>query len=119
MNEVKLSRSHPDVKEMLKRCYPEYRGRRITLVERDSYQMSNYWSEGSRSYVVAYDIATLKVTQPHTATSNPFEGVAHTTIEIPFGVALVEHRYIGDYQAIRVIVNGDTFTRMVTEVTSS
>lgn len=53
--------------------------------------MSDYFSEGSRNFARAYDLATGRVAQPLAAAGTPWNAQAHARIEIPAGVAIVEH----------------------------
>lgn len=87
-------------------CYPEYKGRKISVASRGTYRMENYWDGGSRCYAKAYDLATGKVGEPASATSNPMNGQAHAEIEIPAGVAIVEHQFFcGKDCGITILVN--------------
>jgi hypothetical protein len=79
-------------------CYPEYKGRKIKVVSRETYYMENMWGGGSRNFAVAYDFATgnrsaaLEVVGPE--------------VKIPAGVAVVEHAYFcGKDCGITIYVN--------------
>ena len=88
---IKLKLSDRRVKTIVTACYPDWKGRKVKARAAKQYSMSNFWDGGSRDYVVAYDPATGQVSQPSFASTNPFTKTAHTTVEIPPGVLLVEH----------------------------
>jgi hypothetical protein len=103
---IKVSKSNPEIKRIVAACYPAYKGRKIRVAAATQYHMSNYWDGGSRDYVVAYSLATGEVSAPSRAASNPMNGAAHSTVEIPAGVALVEHTiFCGKGIGIRIYVN--------------
>ena len=79
-------------KTIAKKAFPEYRGRKIRVVEAKSYRMADYWDGGSRCYVRAFEIASEKIADPKPATNVPWSGSANATFEIPEGVAIVEHQ---------------------------
>lgn len=70
-NSIKLSKANKSIKALVESCYPEYKGRKIRAHAATEYQMSNYWSEGSRNYVVAYHIESGKIAEDFAA-GNPF-----------------------------------------------
>lgn len=113
---MKLARSNKEVKSLLQATYPEYKGRKIRLETRDTYQMENYWSGGTKHEVMAYDLATGKVSYPNGNTTNPMTGIAHSEITIPDGVALVEHTiFCGHDIGITIMVNSNTAVRQLEE----
>lgn len=87
-------------------CYPEYKGRKIKVASEATYRMENYWDGGSRCYAKAYDLKTGTVAAADIATTNPMNGKAHAEIEIPAGVAIVEHSiFCGKDCGITIYVN--------------
>jgi hypothetical protein len=92
-------------KALAKMCYPTYKGRKFAIEVRKTYTMENYWSGGTRAYVVAYHFASGKIAPPALATTFEHMGAAHSTIEIPPGVALVERLvFLGKEAGITIIV---------------
>ncbi len=98
-----------DVKPILAATFPSYRGRTFRLKLATSYHLENYWSGGTKHYVraVKFDEAgEILVSDPHHATTNPFNIAAHKDIDIPEDVVLVEHCiFCGKDLGIRFIVN--------------
>jgi hypothetical protein len=90
MSSFKVSKSDKQIKAILQATYPEWKGRKVRITTATEYQMSDYWSEGSRNYVQALAIAT-GAAAANAVAGNPFKAGAHARIEIPSGVALVEH----------------------------
>lgn len=80
-----------DVPQMILNCYPEYTGQKFRLVETKSYNLSNYWDEGSRSYCKLLNLATGEITNPSNRTTNPFLNIAHASFDIPDNYVVVEH----------------------------
>ena len=79
-----------EIKTLAKKCYPEYKGRKFFTRQSKEYQMSDYWSEGSRNYAVAVRLATGETGLPGDFVHNPMNGGAHARFEIPAGIAIVE-----------------------------
>lgn len=88
---MKVSKSDKAIKPILTACYPEWKGRKVSLAVCASYQMSDYWSEGSRNYVRAYSLVDGKVAEAIGLAQIPMNHLAHARVAIPAGVALVEH----------------------------
>lgn len=80
-----------DVPQMILNCYPEYTGQKFRLVETKSYNLNNYWDEGSRSYCKLLNITTGEITNPSNRTTNPFLNIAHASFDIPDNHIVVEH----------------------------
>jgi hypothetical protein len=90
MNEaIKVSKKQ--IPAMLLKAFPDYTGRKFKIEVRKSYFMQNYWSEGTRYYCKAVNMTTGEIVDPSYETQNPFRQIAHSTIEIPVGVCIVEH----------------------------
>lgn len=99
--------SKKQVKDIVNRTYPEYKGRKFYLDFRKQYTMQDYWSEGTRYYVKAIN-ENGEIGLPNPSSHNPFNNIAHTSFEIPLDICLVEHAYIGNNQSIRFIFHPDT-----------
>lgn len=79
-------------------CYPEYKGRKIKVVSRETYYVENMWGGGSRSFAKAYNLATGIITEA-LETVGP-------EVKIPAGVAVVDHSYFcGKDCGITIYVN--------------
>lgn len=96
-----------DVKELVQKTYPNYKGRKFRLVIQKTYHMENYWSDGSRSYVVA---VTLDGQVKPAESFNPMsDSRAHSSFEIPNNLMLVENCiFQGRDLGIRFIVSPDS-----------
>jgi len=113
---IKLSRADKSIKALLTACYPEYRGRKVRARVATQYQMSNYWSEGSRDFVVAYHLETGKVVEMATAAGVPMNQIAHAKVGIPAGVVLVEHSiHCGKDCGVTIVVHPDNMPRFLPE----
>jgi hypothetical protein len=80
-----------EIPQTILNCYTDYTGQKFRLVESNSYCMSNYWNEGSRSYCKVVNFTTGDIQVPDSQTSNPFLKIAHASFEIPPNHAVVEH----------------------------
>jgi hypothetical protein len=109
---VKVSRADRAIRPLLVACYPDWKGRKVSVSVATSYQMSDYWSEGSRHYVRAFDLATGKIADH--AASNPFRDQAHARVTIPDGIALVEHSiFCGKDAGITIYVTAGSLARLL------
>jgi hypothetical protein len=87
-------------------CYPEYKGRKISVASAAIYRMADYWDGGSRDYAIAYELESGRTGAPTGAVHNPMNGAAHAEIEIPAGVAIVERSiFCGREVGITIYVN--------------
>ena len=85
-------------KEIALACYPEYRGRTIKVRAQATYYVDNIWGGGSRSYAVAYNLAT--------GAGAPAVETTNHTVAIPANVAIVEHAFFcGKDCGITIYVN--------------
>ncbi len=79
-------------------CYPEYKGRKIKAVARATYYMDNAWGGGSRCFAKAINLATGAIGEA--------AQVVGAEVEIPAGVAIVEHAYFcGQDCGITIYIN--------------
>jgi hypothetical protein len=94
------------VKKLAKVVYPEYNGRKFSAEVKSKYYVSNYWSGGSRDYMVAIDLHTGRIMEPSHESTVPFNSIANTCIDIPPGVGILEHSYFcGKDMGIRLYVS--------------
>jgi len=106
MMSTKVSKSNKTIKAILAATYPEWKGRKIAVVEATSYQMMDYWSEGTRHYVKAYALENGRVASSSAAAQTPWRGEAHALVAVPEGILLVEHSiFCGKDCGITIYVN--------------
>jgi hypothetical protein len=102
----KTDRNSEIAKKIVKAVYPEYKGRKIRVVARNSYTMANYWDGGTRSYVKAVNLNSGGIFEAGEASECPFNIEASATFEIPTGIALVEHSFFcGKDAGITIILS--------------
>lgn len=95
-------------------CYPNYSGKKYQIATANRYHLENYWSGGSRTYVVAYNLDTKQIQPAPEVTANPMNGAAHSEIEIPLGVAMVEHVYFcGKDLGVRIVVRPESLAPLL------
>lgn len=103
---IKVSKTDKSIKTILAATYPEWKGRKVFVKEATSYQMSNYWSEGSRNFVKAYSLTAGVSKDPSDISQIPFHLSAHATVEIPKDAVLVEHSvFCGKDVGVTIYVN--------------
>lgn len=91
--DFKVSRQDAVVKEIIRRTFPGYRGRKVRVQVSDRpMRLNAYWDGGSRSSYVAVEMDTLRTAAPDQAVQNPFRAAAHAEYQIPVGILLVEHQ---------------------------
>ena len=96
------------IARIISATYPNYRGQKAQITTGETYTPQGYWSGGSKTYAVAYNLETGAVSPLSRATENPMNGAAHVTVEIPAGAAIVEHvLFQGKDLGIRIIVHPD------------
>src|SRR5262245_16448192 len=81
----------PQIKAILAATYPQYTGKKVRLREAHTYNLENYWSEGSRHYCRLYSLEHGTSQPPSMTTTNPLKQSAHAEIEIPPNYLIVEH----------------------------
>jgi hypothetical protein len=114
MPSTKVSRADKSIKQILAATYPEYKGRKISVSPATRYQLSDYWSEGSRNYAKAYNLATGTAASPEGAVHTPFNSAAHAEIRIPVGVLIVEHTiFCGHDCGITIYANPENLTKFL------
>jgi hypothetical protein len=113
MNEaIKVSKKQ--IPSMLLKAFPDYNGRKFKIEVRQNYFMQNYWSEGTRYYCKAVNMVTGEIVDPSWDTQNPFKQIAHSTIEIPVGVCIVEHViFCGKCLGLRFYIREENLARLL------
>lgn len=112
---MKVRIGDPAVKRIVKAAFPEYRGRRVSIETRTSLTLDEaFWGGGTRSWYVAVNLATLKSAPANAAITNPLRCPDAQTVDIPEGVAVVEHaHFCGKDVGIRIHVNPANVARLL------
>lgn len=111
---IKVSKSDKSIKAVISATYPEWKGRKVFVKAATSYQLSNYWSEGSRDFVQAYNLTTGVAAHPSGTSCTPFNQDAHLRIDIPEGVLLVEHSiFCGKDGGVTIYVNPENLVKFL------
>ena len=102
----------PLITKIVRTAFPEYKGRRIELIEESGkVDLTSYWSGGSITkhvFVNIADFRTLRIPQV-----DPVRGHAPEK-EIPPGHVLVqEHHFMGKVGPIRVLVPSSNFNQLM------
>lgn len=58
---IKASITNQLVRQIIKRCYPNYKGRKISISDNMPSRVSSYWDGGSRTYYKFYQPSTDKL----------------------------------------------------------
>ena len=98
-------------RSLLKRLFPNYRGRTIILVDGESAPISDYWDEGSRAYPRLIFLRTgidadLNRLMTQQIQGNPY-GARMGNVPLVPGMGLIEHVYSGTRQYLRVTLHPD------------
>ena len=108
---IHVDRKDSSIARIVAATFPGYSGTKISIATEDSYRPENYWSGGSRTYAMAYNLETGKAMPLSEATANPMNGAAHTKVDIPANIAIVERViFRGKDLGIRIIVRPETVT---------
>ena len=106
---IYLDKPTPDIKQIVNRCYPNYRGKKLSVqVGEYPPSMDSYWDSGYRNYFVLYDLATGK-TVPMPSNHPVFEqankGTTEYVVQTLAGcngerILVVEHSYMDVNKAL-------------------
>jgi len=92
-----------------KKFFPSYNGQKFAVHFSDSYQFSDYWDGGSRSYaiLIAQDPdGTLRTVTSPTGTIAPWNREAHAQTAIPQNGMVIEHSiFCGKDMGIRFYIS--------------
>lgn len=107
-----MKTSNPEVKRIAKLAFPEYRGRKFSVVVTDKpMTFQNYWDGGTRDYLQAVQIDTGKVWPPSVMSQNPYNDKAQLAVAPIPGWALVTHNYFcGQDVGLTVLVHPSNVT---------
>ena len=81
------------VKKLAKVAYPDYNGRKFSAEVKARYYPNDFWSDGSRDYMVAIDLKTGRIVRPSDDAKNPYNVLAHKDFNIPAGVGILERSF--------------------------
>lgn len=110
--------SQKQVGALVKRLFPNYKGRKYSLITLEEKTLDGtYWDSGSRSYYVGLNLATGQVGHLTLNTNPPqFGGKAEgTVVPLTRELAIVEHRFFGQYQRIVFYVHPDALPKFLTQ----
>jgi hypothetical protein len=81
-----------DIPPMLRNVFPEYHGRKWRANVTTNVQMyDTYWSGGTRNQYRAVNLETGMIGEPGSGAFGNFLDPREPTVELPPGVAIVEH----------------------------
>lgn len=113
---VKLSRADKTVKAILGAAGIEYSGRKISGVVAETVRLSNLnWSEGTRTYYYAVDLADL-VGRGMACEAPWNEQREGLEVLVPAGFAIVEHHYFGTSEWVTIKINPADAARVLPAV---
>jgi hypothetical protein len=111
---IKVSKGSRGIKEILTACYPEWKGRKVSVRVATSYTMSDYWDGGSRCYIKAYSLTENKAVDPSLLAQNPYNTAAHSEVSIPCDVLLVEHHiFCGKDAGVTIYAHPDVMPKFL------
>ena len=87
----KISKSIPVIKQLIADCYPNYKGRTISLSTSVPRRIDSYWDGGSRRYYVFYHVASRKIINVHSNHPAFEPNQPREFDKLPPGVVLVRH----------------------------
>ncbi|KKL66271.1 hypothetical protein LCGC14_2146660 [marine sediment metagenome] len=113
---IEFKKNDPQVSNLVRLCYPSYKGRRTIKVDkRETYRLRDYWDGGSRYHAEFVHLPTNRLVQleqldyEHQKASNPFN-LSIGKIKLTPDIAVVENViFCGKDLGVRVYVHPDTF----------
>lgn len=113
---MQFKKSDPKVSDIVKSAYPGYRGRRPVRVQsREKYRVSDYWSEGSRTYARFLHLPTrrfIKAEQmgfEQQEQNNPFSLMIGDVKLTPETAVVEQSIFCGKNMGIRIYLHPDTY----------
>ena len=104
-----------EIKEIVKACYPDYKGRKYKLgTFEHPMNLDSYWDGGTRYYYAFYDLQTKKVLEVHS--NHPFfeAGKPRRLTRLPADTLLVEHCiFCGKDAGVRIYANPENLLKLV------
>lgn len=105
----------PFLARLVRAAFPDYRGRRITLVEQSGpVNLDSYWSEGGRTYHTFVRLSDLELRDVPDNGGHPAAPTSLGSQNIPDGFVLVQHIYFqGKELPIRILVPSANFNQFM------
>jgi len=116
MESFRLEKKDPYVDRIIKRCYPDYKGRKIVISTMIPNQLESYWDGGSRTFYTFYELATEKLL--NIGSNHPFfEKDKPRLIEkLPRGIIIVAHTiFCGKDMGITIYANKEDIVPLLPE----
>lgn len=104
------------VKNLVKACYPEYKGRKFFIDTRIPNKLDSFWDSGSKDYFVFADSRTGKVLQVHSNHPAFEPNQPNTLNHLPAGMLLVKRSvFMGRECGITIYCNESDIYRFQIE----
>jgi len=115
MNIFSIDLKDPTVSTIVRKCYPNYNGRKpVTIEESNSFIPRNYWDGGTKYDYVAYHLISGETIPINNLCSNPFKQEAHTEVSIPENVCVVSHGWFcGKETGIIIMINSANMNKLL------
>ena len=125
MKSIPVKRSDPMIDRIIRATFPGYRGRKIKVIVKTEYRLSDYWDGGSRNYATFLDLQSFTVIpssqlpeQFKQKIANPFN-LPIADITLSPGFAVVENCiFRGKDLGIRIYIHPDNLVKMIPESVS-
>ena len=114
----RLTGREPGVRDMIRRCYPDYRGRKLRWEARETLHLSpTYWDGGTCHEYVLYELASGQVREvPRQAPREMGGPDPDATVPLRPGFAVLEHVFFcGQDIGVRVYVHPEDAPKLLTE----
>jgi len=111
-----ISKTDPLIKEIIRRTFPDYKGRKIRISTDIPTRLDSYWDGGSRDY---YAFCSLDEKKAFSVSSNhPFYESENPTVlkRLPERILLVRHAiFCGQDLGITIFANASDMTKFLPE----
>ena len=111
-----IKSNHPEVKQIAKKCYPDYKGRKFSIkISTYPVNCQSYWSGGSRDYFKFYNLDTKLVSSEIPQQSAFDKSIPELgSVEVRKNLMIVRHSYFcGKDSGITLIVHPDNSPRLL------
>lgn len=109
----------PEIAEIVSKCFPYYKGRKVTLYTTESVVCDGAWSGGSRTVSVGYDMANATRLPSIANLSTPvqFGGNSGANVKLEPGFAIVQHvMFCGKDLGIDINIHPDNMNQSLLPV---
>ena len=102
----RLTRPPLALKELAKKCFPAYTGRRYFVVTRETLELNSHWEGGSRDY---FAVISLKGSYIAPESGTPYLGPLSSPPVVTLGpeCMVLVHRFVGTHQSIVLYIHPD------------